>query len=308
MSAPALLLALSGIAAGCWGGDDDDPEIGCSGGVIDVTVTLPMFAEFACSVGSGNVNVGALLPLEGDPHSYVPPESDSELISGAKLVLYAGLGLDEPLREYIFTHGRGSAQLINYAASLRSPTAEQPPQDQPEIDAQEAGDNPYLWLDPAIARGYVDATRDSLEIVDPEHISDYQAAYDAYAQRIAELQVEMTQDLEAIPAQNRNLVTLHDSMVHFGRAFGFGIVGHLTEPGETPDEAAIADLADAVREAGVPAVFTEAGYDASLMQRVADAAGVELCTLYTDRADSGAHTYEEMMRVNVDELVRCLGG
>lgn len=289
------------------GDDDDNPQIGCTGGTFDVTVTLPMFAEFACTVGGDNVNVRSLMPLEADPHSYVPPESAAELVSKAKLILYAGLELDEPLRQYIFTHGRGSAQLIAYAKSITSPTVEQPPEDQPRIDAQQAGDNPYLWLDPELAIGYIDVTRDSLEIVDAENIPEYRAAMDEYVQRIRDLQVEMTEDLSVIPGENRMLFTLHDSVFHFARRFGFEVLGHLTDPGAVPAATDIEAAVQAVRDSGVPAIFTEVGYESSVMQQVADEAEVELCALYTDRADADAHTYGDMMRANAEELARCLG-
>jgi zinc transport system substrate-binding protein len=304
----ALLILAGLLVAACSGGDDDDADPGCSGGFIEVTVTLPMFSEFACSIGGEYVNVQTLMPLEGDPHSYVPPEEDSELISDARLVLYAGLDTDKPLQDYIFMHGRGSAQLIGYTRSITSPTAEQPPQDQPEIDAEEAGDNPYLWLDPQVAAEYIDATRDSLQIVDSDHNPEYREAAERYIQRLGELQAEIVGDLQAIPSEKRKLITLHNSMEHLARRFGFEVTGFLTAPGETPSEAEIAALAETVEEAGVPAIFTEVGYDTAAMQQVAAAAGVELCSLYTDRADAKAYKYEDIMRANAEELSRCLGG
>jgi hypothetical protein len=53
-------------------------------------------------------------------------------------------------------------------------------------------------------------------------------------------------------------------------------------------------------------VFAEFGYDAEPVQKVADLAGVPLCTLYTDILAPGMD-YEELMRANASELVRCLG-
>ncbi|MEX2390957.1 MAG: metal ABC transporter substrate-binding protein [Dehalococcoidia bacterium] len=308
MAARALLsIVAAGFLVSACSGDDDAPEIGCEGGVYEVTVTLPMFAEFACGVGGEFVTVKALLPLDADPHSYAPPEADAELVSKAKLVLYAGLELDAPARDFILTHGRGSAQLIAYSKSITSPTAEQPPSDQPRIDAEKAGDNPYLWMDPQLALGYIDTTRDSLEIIDEEHFAEYRAATADYMERITELQNEITNELVAIPGENRKFVTLHNSMVHFARRFGFEVTGFLTEPGETASGQDIQGLAAAVQQAAVPAVFTERGYDAAQMQQVADAAGVELCSLYTDRLDTTAKTYIEMMEANLAEIVRCLG-
>lgn len=304
----AMLIAPAVIAVAACSGFSGKSQVGCKDGIFDVTVTMPMFAEFACSVGGDLVNVRALIPLDGDPHSYVPPAEDAELVSGAKLVLSAGLGLDQPSRDFILEHGRGSAQLIVYSRSITSPTVEQPPVDQPVINAEVAGDNPYLWLDPRLARAYVDITRDSLEIIDPEHITEYRKAADAYFVRLAELEQDIMVEFTGLPLANRKLVTLHDSMEHFAKRFTFEVAGFLTAPGETPSAGEIEALAAIVRDQGVPAVFTERGYDEGPMQQVADAAGVELCSLYTDRADSDAFTYIDMMRANMDEISRCLDG
>jgi ABC-type Zn uptake system ZnuABC Zn-binding protein ZnuA len=304
LASAAVTLAL--IAAACSSGDDQ-PDIGCNRGTVSVTVTLPMFADFACQVGGEHVRVQALLPLDADPHSYTPPEEDANLVADAELVLYAGLGLDAPALEFIFTHGRGSAQIIGYSRSITSPTVEQPPPDEPRIDAEKAGDNPYLWLDPELAIGYADITRDSLEIVDAEHITTYQTEFARYRSELQDLYGDILLEMQTIPEARRKFVTLHDSMVHFARRFGFEVVGYLEEPGQSPTQEEIDALAQQVRDTGVPAVFTERGYDESPMQQVAEAAGVRLCSLYTDRADSEASTYVEMMRHNQEEISRCLG-
>jgi ABC-type Zn uptake system ZnuABC Zn-binding protein ZnuA len=302
-----LPLAVAAILASACSSGDDEPDIGCGGGPFRVTVTLPMFADFACDVGGEFVTVEALLPLDADPHSFVPADEDAVLVSEAKLVLYAGLELDAPARDFILTHGRGSAQLIAFSKSITSPTVDQPPEDQPRIDAEKAGDNPYLWLDPDLALGYVDTARDSLEIIDPEHFNEYRAASADYMERITELRNKISDRLAAVPLEDRKFVTLHDSMVHFARRFGFEVTGFLTSPGKTPSNDDIDALAAEVQADGVPAVFTERGYDSAAMQRVADAAGVEMCSLYTDRSDKDAYKYIDMMEANLTEIERCLG-
>jgi ABC-type Zn uptake system ZnuABC Zn-binding protein ZnuA len=67
-------------------------------------------------------------------------------------------------------------------------------------------------------------------------------------------------------------------------------------------------VAQLVRDSDSPAVFAERGFDTSLMQEVATTTGAELCTLESDILAEPGSTYFEMMRRNVDEIVRCLGG
>ena len=70
----------------------------------------------------------------------------------------------------------------------------------------------------------------------------------------------------------------------------------------------VSTSAAAVVESGVPAIFAEHGYDATAIEQIAAEAGVQVCTLYSDVMPEGVTTYVEMMRANVDEIVRCLGG
>lgn len=311
----ALLVAgfaIISLAVACGGDDNEEPTIGCSRGVQGVVVSLPMFAEMACTTGGEHVVVTGLIPWDADPHTFLPPDERAEDIKIARLVLYNDQGIDEPTKQFIFEHGRGSAQILAIPRSVDSPTAPPPPEGEPATDALTAGDPPYLWLDPAFARVYIDAIRDSLEIIDPDHIQDYRTNAEQYIALIDQLDRDLQTAVDTIPAENRKLATTFDSMTHLARRYGFEVVGHLSDYADldapTPATSEIEALADAVRAANAPAVFAERGYDDSAMRRVAESAGVPLCHLYTDRVDEAAYTYLDMMRANLSELTGCLGG
>ena len=56
------------------------------------------------------------------------------------------------------------------------------------------------------------------------------------------------------------------------------------------------------------AVFEEPqlGSEATVLERAAEDAGIEVCTLYSDSLDDRVSTYIDMMRFNAHELARCL--
>jgi hypothetical protein len=47
--------------------------------------------------------------------------------------------------------------------------------------------------------------------------------------------------------------------------------------------------------------------ESSVLQQVADDAGVAVCTIYSDSLDAQVTSYVELMRFNAAELARCLG-
>jgi ABC-type Zn2+ transport system substrate-binding protein/surface adhesin len=81
-------------------------------------------------------------------------------------------------------------------------------------------------------------------------------------------------------------------------------------PGQEPGASAIADLTNVIRSTGVPAVFTEPqlGSEASVLERIAEDTGVDVCILYSGTLDSQVESYLDLMRFDADELARCLGG
>lgn len=303
------VVALATVVAACFGNSGGGPSVGCTGaGDVEIVVTLPLFADFACAIGGDNVTVTALVPPDADPRTFEPLPEKAESIRSADLVLYNGLNLDQPSLEFIFSNASGRTQIIGYAIALPSPTTEPPSGGEYPTTAQEAGDNPHLWLDVGIARQYVESTEDSLEIVDPGNIPQYRERARALMAELEALDEEIEAALQAIPAERRQIVSLHDSFPHFARAYGFEVLGFTaTSPQETATQEELDALAQALKDAGVPAVFAERGYDATALEQIADDTGVLLCSLYSDRIDAEADSYIEIMRANAEELVRCLG-
>ncbi|HSP54266.1 MAG TPA: metal ABC transporter substrate-binding protein, partial [Dehalococcoidia bacterium] len=94
---------------------------------------------------------------------------------------------------------------------------------------------------------------------------------------------------------------------HLARKFGLQATAFAVESPESTAPAGTAGrLVDAVRTQGIPAVFTEYGNDSGIMTQVAGEAGVPVCTLYADIV-APEMSYEDMMRANTTEIVRCLG-
>lgn len=110
------------------------------------------------------------------------------------------------------------------------------------------------------------------------------------------------------------LVTNHGSLGYFAERYGLEIVGTLIPGGSTlgePSASSIADLAGTIRDAGVPAIFTEVGADDSLARRLAAEVGsdVAVVPLHTDALGppgSGADTYIAMMTTNAQLVAEAL--
>jgi len=120
---------------------------------------------------------------------------------------------------------------------------------------------------------------------------------------------EVTAGVQSIPSERRKLVTFHDAYPYLAHRYGLEIVGFVAQsPGRDPSAQQVSDLANAIRDQKVPAVFKEPQFSARILDIAAKDAGVEVCVLYSDALDNNVKTYVDLMRFNASELTRCLGG
>ena len=109
----------------------------------------------------------------------------------------------------------------------------------------------------------------------------------------------------------RLLVTSHDSFGYFADRYGFEVVGVIlsTTTEAEPSADHLTELVEVVEKYNVPAVFGEATVSERLATSVAEESGAELIRLYSGSLGvdgSGAETYLDMMRTNVERIVRAL--
>src|SRR5207253_10938380 len=115
----------------------------------------------------------------------------------------------------------------------------------------------------------------------------------AYKSRLGELDTWVRDQVSTIPPQNRKLVTFHDAFPYYAREYGITIVGvAVNAPGQDPSAGYTAALIDAIRKAGVKAIFSESQLPAKLVEQLAAETGTkEAPNLYDDCLDDPLATY-----------------
>ena len=314
----SIASAIALLALACGSDGEDSPQPDEDGGTpsptafqlpqrspteldlpIRIAVTLPLFEEFALEAGGENVEVISLIPAGADPHTYEFTAADIQRMKDIDFFFLNGAGLDSRLQDVIEANRDENSHVIPFAPNMLSPLGD-------GRTAEQAGDNPHLWLDPSLAFVYVEIVDDELIIYDGIRQAFYDAKFNEFKQRMLGLQTDLYAQLQALPPERRKLVTLHNSFDHFARKLDLEVAGFAADTPTEPPADAVDRLVTLVRDQGIPAVFAEYGYDDGLMGQVAETTGVPMCTLYSDIADATL-TYEETMRSNADEIVRCLG-
>ena len=272
---------------------------------VQVVATTNIVADLARQVGGDRVEVTPLMGPGVDPHLYRASEGDVSRMTGADLILYNGFHLEGKMVDLL-------ARLDNAAAVAEGIDAGDlltPPE-------YEGNADPHVWMNVRMWWEAARAAAEALARVDPEHADFYRQNAEDYVVLLDELDAYVSRRIDEVPEGQRVLVTAHDAFHYFGEAYDFEVRGlqgisTATEAG-TGD---VQDLARFVAERRIPALFVESSVSPRTIEAVREAVraqGFEVeigGTLYADAlggAGSGAETYVDMIRANVDTIVDAL--
>ena len=290
------LVALSLAACGTGGARED------SAATVKAVSTISVFEEIVRQIGGDRVEASSLLPAGADPHTYEPTPGQVRAVTEADVVFANGLDLEPGALKVIepnLPSGTPVVKLAEEAIDAGFPAQEG--EDEPT--------NPHLWLSVDAAREYARTIRNALAEVDPEGAATYNNNYEAFLNRLDDLAEYVEGKLASLPAERRKLMTTHDAFAYMADYMGLEVVGVVAEsPGQEPSASDVANLVRTIEELGVPAVFEEPqlGAEASVLERAAEDAGIEVCTLYSDALDDDVPTYIDLIRHNAEEVARCL--
>jgi len=273
-----------------------------------VVATTTVVADLVRQVGGERVVVDSLMGPGIDPHSYRATPRDADRLARAGLVVASGLHLEGKLSELLGRLAR-RVPVTSVADGL--------PRDRLLPVADNLHD-PHVWFDARLWSGCVPAVADALTKLDPAGRDVYQARAADYVRRLEALDDGLRERLATIPERRRVLVTAHDAFRYFGRAYGVEVVG--VQGTSTEAEAGLADinrLVELIVSRGIPAVFVETSVsdrNVAALREGAAARGHAVTVggrLYSDSLGgpgSGAETLEDVLRANVETIVKGLAG
>lgn len=265
---------------------------------LRVVAVETFLADIAQNVAGERLQVQSLLPPGVEPHDYEPTPRDIARVAECDLLIVNGAGL-EGFLEKVLAGAGGHFQLVVAAAGL--------------FDEGSGEVDPHFWLDPNRVARYVENIREGLSQVDPEGRALYARNAEAYLRQLQALDLWIAEQVKAIPAGRRLLVTDHRVLGYFADRYGLRVVGSIV-PGFSPEAAPsarqLAQLVEDIRASGAPALFLEVGEDSPLARQLAAETGIRVVSgLYTHSLsgpDGPAPTYIEMMRHNTRLIVEAL--
>jgi len=293
-----------------------------------VVVTHSVLCDITKEIAQATIDLQCLLTPGTDPHEYQAKPEDKRAIAQAKLILYGGYSFEPALIKMITSSETPSLKVAVSELAVPKPLQSEGNHDHgPKNSAEKDGDraakkdsspreaDPHVWHNAQNGVQMVQVVRDKLKTISPANASLYDINAEKLAKQLKEIDSWIKVQVQTIPADQKQLITTHESMGYFAAAYGINLQGALqgisTE--EQPTATRVAALVQEIKSANIPTIFPEANVNPGLMKVVAKEAQVKVSEipLFGDglgEAGSPGDTYLKTLTSNTCAIVKGLGG
>ncbi len=283
-----------------------------------VVATNSVSCGLARQIAGDTINLKCLIEAGTDPHVYQPNPEDRKAIDSAKLVLYGGYDFEPGVIKLIKASSNPAPKIAVNEVAVPTPLIAEDGHghDHDKEDKKDAKEvDPHVWNNAKNGIEIVKAISKNLIALRPDQA-------DLYAKNTAKIVAELEQlhpwikaQIATIPEATRKLITTHDALGYYSKAYGIPLEGALggisTE--EQPTAGRIKELVKIIKDTKVPTIFAEVTLNPKLITAVAKEAGVKVSEreLFADglgEKGSEGETYRGMLEANTRTIVEGLGG
>lgn len=264
---------------------------------LQVVASFSILADMLREVAGDAAQVHSLVGANADAHVFEPTPADAQRLARADLVVVNGL------------HFEGWIDRLVRSSGYRGPVIEATRGIEPRRVGRAV--DPHAWQSLAHAQRYVENMRAALVAAAPSQAAAINARAAAYRERIAALDASARAAFEAVPRDQRRVVTTHDAFGYLGDAYGITFIS--PRSWNTDSEASAAGVASVIRQVRLHqarALFVENITDRRSIERIAQETGARVGgTLYSDALSppaAGADTYLRLYAHNVKSIAAAL--
>ncbi|MFW2382314.1 MAG: metal ABC transporter solute-binding protein, Zn/Mn family, partial [Acidimicrobiales bacterium] len=215
-------------------------------------------------------------------------------MDASALIVANGLALEEGLDDTIEASSDRGTPVFRFSDHIAG------------LEGAADGVDPHIWFDPTLVAEALPALADALvEHVALDEVST-RMCMEEYQRELADLDREIQQLVAEVPADNRKLVTNHDSLHYFADRYGFEVIGTVIPAASTLAEtnpAQLEGLATLIDDNGIPAIFVEALQSTDDADVLARRVGVQVVRLDTGTLGpegEGADSYIGLLRTTAE--------
>lgn len=316
-----LACSLVLLAAACTGGKNQS-HLGwkADSGKLRVLSTTAIVNDLVAQIGGEEIDKLTLISGSLDPHNYELVKGDDEKLAHAELIFASGLGLEHgpSLRRYL----QESDKTVSLGDRIAAGEGSIAIYLEGELD-------PHIWMDASLWKMAVPVVVEELATRLPQYAELFRARGDALFQELTQLHEEVMSEIQAIPLERRYVITTHDCLNYFSRAYLASeeerALGQWQCRCDAPEglapegQLSVRDIQSVVtylQECGVPVLFPESNQSRDALIKIVKVGrelGMDVRVieepLYGDalgEVGSGGESYMGMMRHNARLIARSL--
>jgi len=252
-----------------------------------VTTLFPQY-DFAKIIGGDKVNVTLLLPPGVEAHAYEPKPSDINKISNAKIFVYTGEFM-EPWAHDIIQSIDKKVKVIDASIGIEMIKEEgdehehEHEHEHEEEHHHHSGVDPHMWLDFDNSKIMAENITKALVEVDPQNAKYYQNNFNAYQDKITQLDNKY----------KNTLSTCKSKTIIYGGHYAFGYMAkrynleYVSAQGFSPDAEPTAKdmiaLVEQIKKDNISYIFYEELSSPKIAETLANETNTKLLLLH------GAH-------------------
>ena len=249
-----------------------------------IVVTYSILGSIVKELVNGNADVIVTIPNGLDLHEWAPSARDIENINRAALVARNGLGLEAGMERYLKTAEESGVKIFTASDHIAVRNVESHEGDHEDEDGHhhhEGASDPHLWTDPVTMKAVVEAL---VPVLKNELGIDASTRAREIIGQLDDLDRQIADTLSSIPAEDRKIITGHESMGYFSQRYGFNMIGVIIPGLSSQASVSAADLSNlkkAILHNRVKTIFTEQGTSPAIAGAIGDETGVKVMDLNT---------------------------
>jgi manganese/iron transport system substrate-binding protein len=309
------LIVIFGLLTGCQPPMADRSKMGISPAQsqstkIDpkpkVVVTNTVLCDLTKQIAASSIDLTCLLSPGSDPLIYKLTPAARQSIEDAKLLLYGGYNLEPELTKAIKATSNPTTKVAVNEVAI--------PQPQKFTEDGNRTIDPHVWHNAQNGIELAKVIEVNLSKLVPAQSKKYRQNTQKLTSELSNIDRWIRSQVNTIPVKNKVLVTTHDSLGYYAKAYGLEIAtlgGVSTE--EKPNAARAKELIDRIKQTQVPTIYVELTLNPSLIKTIAKEANVKVSNreIYADglgEVSSSGDTYQKMLIANTQTIVTGLGG
>ncbi len=274
---------------------------------VKVVAANSVLCDLTKQIAADTIDLTCLIKPGVDPHIYEPTPDDRKALEDANLVLYGGYDFEHSLVKLIQASSSPGSKVAVSEVAVPNPQMF-------EEDGQTVPD-PHVFHNAQNGVRMVEVIQSNLAKVAPANAALYAKNAQTVTGELSQIDGWIKSQIATIPTESRKLVTTHDALGYFSKAYDILVQGALegVSTEEKPTASRVKDLVKDIKSAKVPTIFAELSINPQLIEAVAKEANVKLSDreIYADglgEAGSPADTYQKMLTANTQTIVEGLGG